>query len=287
MNLRYTNAALSLVLAIAAISCLGDSVEFSIRTDTPDGWTVTTSGISNVAPFVIYTNAEISVPAIGVTSTGVGTGFFLLGENLTNFDGFWTATNQFYLPPAATNVSLTFSNLGFDDAGVLFLNGTPIAATDTHSASNGTTSGRVVFQNGTASTWSFTGPDNGVFGAVTNGFILGGQNALSATINNTGHGANGVLTTGLVGGDTTYFAMAATVSYDVTPASGSLAIGLYPGLQISATVGATYQLQYTTNVSSGAWLTLTNIVLPSSPYLFFDPTSAASQVSRYYRLVTE
>jgi formylglycine-generating enzyme required for sulfatase activity len=58
----------------------------------------------------------------------------------------------------------------------------------------------------------------------------------------------------------------------------------YPGLTITGTVGATYPIQYVNAVSNvnSTWITLTNLVLPSSPYLFLD-TSAPNVQKRFYR----
>lgn len=62
-----------------------------------------------------------------------------------------------------------------------------------------------------------------------------------------------------------------------------LAIQMYAGLTITGVSGATYQIQYSTNLNSPTnWTTLTNLTLPSSPYLFFD-VSSAGQPMRFYR----
>lgn len=112
-----------------------------------------------------------------------------------------------------------------------------------------------------------------VSGVATNGFILGGINMLTAIVNNTGDGATGNLRIGLPPGDDTRFNLSATLSYDVFPNSGSLAIAEYPGIQISGTIGGEYQIQYATNLTSGSWSILTNVVLTNSPFLFFDTNS--------------
>jgi formylglycine-generating enzyme required for sulfatase activity len=57
----------------------------------------------------------------------------------------------------------------------------------------------------------------------------------------------------------------------------------YPGLLISGTVGGNYPIQYVNTLSaSNAWTTITNIVLPASPFLFID-ASAPDVPTRFYR----
>jgi hypothetical protein len=46
----------------------------------------------------------------------------------------------------------------------------------------------------------------------------------------------------------------------------------YPGVTINGIPGATYQIQYSSNLSSN-WIALTNFTLPYSPYLWFDASS--------------
>jgi hypothetical protein len=68
-------------------------------------------------------------------------------------------------------------------------------------------------------------------------------------------------------------------------APSSYSISLHPGITISGTIGAAYEVQYTTNLASGNWVNLTNIVLPSSPFLYFDPTPVSGQNRRFYKVV--
>src|SRR5258705_10549198 len=58
----------------------------------------------------------------------------------------------------------------------------------------------------------------------------------------------------------------------------------YPGLTITGTVGNTYPIEYVDVLVNGSnnWITLSNLVLPSSPYLFID-TSAPNLPHRFYR----
>ncbi len=62
-----------------------------------------------------------------------------------------------------------------------------------------------------------------------------------------------------------------------------LDIAMYAGITIEGQIGATYQIEYTTNVASSTnWVALTNLTLTASPYLFYD-SSSAGQARRYYR----
>ena len=63
----------------------------------------------------------------------------------------------------------------------------------------------------------------------------------------------------------------------------TLDISTYPGVTINGTAGAEYQIQFTTNLNS-AWLTLTNFMLPYSPYVWVD-TSSPVVGQRFYRTV--
>lgn len=57
----------------------------------------------------------------------------------------------------------------------------------------------------------------------------------------------------------------------------------YPGVIITGTAGKTYPIEYVNVLANvNAWQSLTNIVLPASPYLFID-TSAPDAAQRFYR----
>jgi hypothetical protein len=74
-----------------------------------------------------------------------------------------------------------------------------------------------------------------------------------------------------------------TRAFLLTPAS-DLSIALYAGLTINGQVGGNYRIDYLDALASTSiWQPLTNIVLPSSPYLFIDTRSVVQQ--RYYRSV--
>jgi hypothetical protein len=65
-----------------------------------------------------------------------------------------------------------------------------------------------------------------------------------------------------------------------------LSINMYAGLTIYAPVGSTNEIQYVTTPSNTKWTTLTNLVVPTNPYIFIDYTSAG-QPQRFYRDVQE
>lgn len=66
-----------------------------------------------------------------------------------------------------------------------------------------------------------------------------------------------------------------------------LAIGLYPGLVLRGRVGIRCELQYSTDLGeSKTWHNLADIVLPSSPFLYFDAVSA-TEGRRFYRAIVK
>lgn len=67
-----------------------------------------------------------------------------------------------------------------------------------------------------------------------------------------------------------------------TPPPNALSISTYAGVTINGTVGSVYQVQFSTDLNS--WQTITNLILPYSPYLWFDTTSTVNG-KRFYRSV--
>jgi uncharacterized delta-60 repeat protein len=62
-------------------------------------------------------------------------------------------------------------------------------------------------------------------------------------------------------------------------------IKMYAGLSVSGTVSNNYRIEYSTNLHEPSfWLPLTNLTLPSNPFLFFDLGSPNSRM-RFYRAV--
>lgn len=58
----------------------------------------------------------------------------------------------------------------------------------------------------------------------------------------------------------------------------------YAGITLRGTVGTAYRVEYVNDASSNNWTSLTNIVLPCSPYFFVDFGSINFQ-RRFYRVV--
>ncbi|HSU54785.1 MAG TPA: hypothetical protein VLT36_12055 [Candidatus Dormibacteraeota bacterium] len=74
------------------------------------------------------------------------------------------------------------------------------------------------------------------------------------------------------------------VTFNPTPQvvfATNLQLGLYPGLQIVGTVGRTYQIQTSPNLTN--WTTRSTILLNSSPYLWMDPSLVGG--NKFYRAV--
>ncbi len=66
------------------------------------------------------------------------------------------------------------------------------------------------------------------------------------------------------------------------PPATTLGISTYPGVTINGTAGAVYQIQYSTDLNN--WQTLTNFMLPYSPFLWID-TSSPVVGQRFYRSI--
>lgn len=66
-----------------------------------------------------------------------------------------------------------------------------------------------------------------------------------------------------------------------TPDPPMVDIALHPGLRITGSLGATYEIQYSVDMSN--WVPLTNVTLHESPFFWCDPTPVNQQGKRYYR----
>lgn len=76
------------------------------------------------------------------------------------------------------------------------------------------------------------------------------------------------------------------VPEQVHPEPASIEIALYAGVRIAGTIGATYRIEFATEPDPTDWTAVTNIVLSTSPFLFFDTDSVTSHARRFYRAVT-
>ncbi|NOS71008.1 MAG: hypothetical protein HOP33_13890 [Verrucomicrobia bacterium] len=63
-----------------------------------------------------------------------------------------------------------------------------------------------------------------------------------------------------------------------------LGINMYAGLTIHGSVGANYRFEYVNDLNNTNWLTLTNIALPTNPYLLVD-TDSPNHARRFYRAI--
>lgn len=68
-----------------------------------------------------------------------------------------------------------------------------------------------------------------------------------------------------------------------SPSPTTLGFATYPGVTINGTPGSVYQIQNSTSLT-GSWQTLTNFMLPYTPYLWIDTSSTVSG-QRFYRSV--
>lgn len=67
-----------------------------------------------------------------------------------------------------------------------------------------------------------------------------------------------------------------------TPTPTELSVSTYAGVTINGAVGAVYQIQFSTDLNT--WQTITNFVLPYSPFIWVD-TSTTVAGKRFYRSV--
>ena len=65
-----------------------------------------------------------------------------------------------------------------------------------------------------------------------------------------------------------------------------LDVHMYAGLNLSGSVGTTYEIQYSSTVSGANWQPLADITLTNSPYLYFD-TNSATASPRFYRALVK
>ncbi len=80
----------------------------------------------------------------------------------------------------------------------------------------------------------------------------------------------------------------ARLNGDITlPADTSLlGLRMYPGLTVFGTVSNTYRIEYAADLNTPRlWTPLTNLVLPTSPYLFID-TERPGPPARFYRAIS-
>jgi len=117
-----------------------------------------------------------------------------------------------------------------------------------------------------------------------NGTNIDGANAATLTLNNVGTNQSGTYTVTVANGIGLGFTPSQPISL-LVGISYPLTVQLYAGLQVQGTIGAVYSIQCTSDLNqTNSWQTLTNLTLPSSPYLYID-TASPDYPRRFYRAV--
>jgi hypothetical protein len=91
----------------------------------------------------------------------------------------------------------------------------------------------------------------------------------------------------LNGGDAALFKIATGAPFVGWPTPAQLSVQMQsgkPAVTLQGMVAARYQLQYSPTPPATSWTTLTNLLLPSSPYTFLDTTTSGA-TKRFYRAV--
>ena len=63
-------------------------------------------------------------------------------------------------------------------------------------------------------------------------------------------------------------------------------LNMYAGLNIFGPIGANYNLQSTSDLNGSNWTTLTNISLPTQPYIYIDYNSPTN-AKQFYQAVPQ
>ena len=145
-------------------------------------------------------------------------------------------------------------------------------------------SGNLIFCDSAAATGSAVRR----ISATTNVTTIAGSFSQAAYTNGAGNlarfnGASGVCVSGgtIYVGDTSNQRIRSITNNPTAQAvlPANLQLGTYPGLQITGTVGRTYQIQ--TSVDLNGWTTRATLLLTASPYLWIDPNPVAG--NKFYR----
>jgi hypothetical protein len=107
-----------------------------------------------------------------------------------------------------------------------------------------------------------------------------------------GLGTNTLTLTGAVATDAGDYTVEVTSAYGTVISGAStiviepirVAIEMFAGLIIQAEIGKTVRIEYSNDLSSGTWTTLAGIVMPTSPYTYYDADSP-NHPKRFYRAV--
>jgi hypothetical protein len=204
---RFFVFAFTIVVPLLVCSPFSQAGIIDIASE-PAYWLVSGAGASNAVP--LLTGDHLSI-----TSNENETGAFIAGGSLANFDGFWVATETFFLPLDATAVSLSFAHFSSDDRALLELNGVVIG----NSGNGAPGEGSFNFTDGGAlQAFDFT---DQISGTITSGFNIGGENSLVVIVNNTGSGILGASSTFKSTTDNTFFELTGSITDTTVPEPAS------------------------------------------------------------------
>ena len=207
------------------------------------------TGGSTIGTLEVYTPSEVTwssgTPGVAtINSNGLATGISVGSSTITATTALGS-TNTFLTVVVPPNISTQ-----------------PMNAT---AAGNGSVTLSVTASGGGLSyQWRLNGTN--IAGATGSMLTLNNLNASQA-------GAYTVVVSNAVGNVTS---SAATLSL--------LNLNMFAGLTIVGQLGGNYQIDFRNDLNNTNWFNLTNVVLPSSPYLFID-TASPQYPRRFYRAV--
>jgi len=185
-------------------------------------------------------------PAVaGINGTGLATGLALGTSTITATASF-ASTNTLLSVVGPPSISMQPTNATAGGGGTVTLSVTA-------------SGGGLTYQ------WFFNGTN-----------AISGANGSTLTLSNLNASAAGA-----------YSVVVSNAVSSVTSSSAILSLldlNMFAGLTIAGEVGGTYQIDYRNDLNNTNWFNITNLVLPSSPYLFID-TASPQHALRFYRAV--
>jgi uncharacterized repeat protein (TIGR03803 family) len=240
---------------------------------TFQGTVVIDSSISSGTVFAVDTNGNNfttlhSFPNLGYPSCRlVSSGNTLYG---TTFQGGALGT-VFAIDTSGNNFTTLHTFTGGSDgdnpyAGLILSGNTLYGTTSCAHAGSGTVFSIKTDGNNFTTLYNFSPGSDGQspYGEV----ILSGSTLYGTTLNG-GSGSNGTV-----------------FSFTLPCASADMSIAQYTGVSISGSIGCTYEIDYTTNLSNPVtWTPLVTNILTGNPYLFIDTNVVSG--NRFYQAVTQ